>query len=1121
MNKNMFKLKNWGKKLVIPFLGLCLSFFVITSVQAAPNNWENVNPPGLGGGTISAIGAAGEYLYLGTSQGVYKSNDYGINWDLIPGSPIDATSIAIGWTYSGVFLVDETSHVYVGTLDGVFKSTLGGVGSTTLTKIISTNGFVVNDIKIDQFKDGGATSSTLYLSTTASGGLYRSDDEGETWSQQNGSMNGEVVKKIITEWDSAGTGGIYAITNSNSVASTTMNSKGGAEDWSIGFSTTTTLNNIVLNNSISNIIYLATDNGILRSTDGGANWLDKNGGIATSSLIINAVASDYNLNNVLFSAGLTGAYVSVGDGPQGPDSVYLGDYWVKADAGMMGQVVLNNIITNPVNSDYVYAHSTSTVYKMVLANVAGIMAGDLASSDTVAPAQMFISVSNAGTSTMDLTWLNVGDDMYSGTAALYEIRYATTSINNANWATATPVTDAIPAPVAPNSSTVTITVTGLLPETGYYFAMVAVDETGNQSIISNPVYAATDKTAPTVPVGLTIGSTSASVINLSWTASTDPFGVGGYEIYRATTTGSLVLLATTSDIYFSDNSGKSFTSYTYALKSYDVTGNISATSTTASTYTLPTAPLNFSAVPASDTVVNLSWSTTSEAISYYIIYNGATQIATTSSSVGAYSHTGLIAGTLYNYTVRSFGTPGYYSVSSTASTSTTPDVIAPTTPANLVVGTTSASTINISWTASTDNVGVVGYRVYRATSTGLLSPTPLATTTNIFYSDTSARSLTAYSYRVDAYDLAGYQSGMSATTSTTTVPLTPVNFAATPVSTSGISLSWSTTTEAISYYIIYNGVGAQIATTSPASSSYSITGLSAGTAYSYSIRAYVNSGLLSAPDIKSATTQSNPVVAPSGGGGGVTTPTCSAWSYSVWSVCAGGRQYRIVSSSSPLGCSGGTPLLSQVCTVSTSTPVTGTGTTTPPVISNPTTTTSATTPAMLIDSDKDGLMDDFEVALGTNPLKADTDGDGFSDKDELLKDYNPVVTTKKLAIDWVFAKKNQGKVFLQVENKGQAWYVNPKDLKRYYLGRPANAFEVMRKQGLGVLHKVITDTTIYPTRLVGKILIDVEDKGKAYYINPKDKKAYYMGRPSDAFELMRRLGVGITNAGLEKISIGF
>ena len=118
------------------------------------------------------------------------------------------------------------------------------------------------------------------------------------------------------------------------------------------------------------------------------------------------------------------------------------------------------------------------------------------------------------------------------------------------------------------------------------------------------------------------------------------------------------------------------------------------------------------------------------------------------------------------------------------------------------------------------------------------------------------------------------------------------------------------------------------------------------------------------------------------------------------------------------------------------------------------------------------------------------------------------------------AKRLKGTIVLQVQSKGEAWYLYPVDFRRYFLGRPADAFQIMRRLGLGVTHQFLTQYTVYPDRVVGRILLDTQDYGKAYYIYPKDKKAYYLGRPSDAFDIMRKLGLGITNTDLDKVQIG-
>jgi hypothetical protein len=101
------------------------------------------------------------------------------------------------------------------------------------------------------------------------------------------------------------------------------------------------------------------------------------------------------------------------------------------------------------------------------------------------------------------------------------------------------------------------------------------------------------------------------------------------------------------------------------------------------------------------------------------------------------------------------------------------------------------------------------------------------------------------------------------------------------------------------------------------------------------------------------------------------------------------------------------------------------------------------------DNDGDGLSNIIEDAIGTNIDHWDTDSDGFSDRGELFSGFNPRGTGKILT-DNDFAKTHSGKIFLQVENNGEAWYINPVDHKRYFLGRPDDAFSVMRNLGLGI-----------------------------------------------------------------------
>lgn len=113
-----------------------------------------------------------------------------------------------------------------------------------------------------------------------------------------------------------------------------------------------------------------------------------------------------------------------------------------------------------------------------------------------------------------------------------------------------------------------------------------------------------------------------------------------------------------------------------------------------------------------------------------------------------------------------------------------------------------------------------------------------------------------------------------------------------------------------------------------------------------------------------------------------------------------------------------------------------------------------------------------------------------------------------------------GFILLQVENNGEAWYVYPVNGKAYYLGRPLDAFKIMGELALGAKHDFIINTDIFPDRLSGMILLDAENNGEAYYIYPANHKKYYLGRPKDALKIMRELGRGVANLDLVNIPVG-
>ncbi|HZF16033.1 MAG TPA: fibronectin type III domain-containing protein, partial [Steroidobacteraceae bacterium] len=274
----------------------------------------------------------------------------------------------------------------------------------------------------------------------------------------------------------------------------------------------------------------------------------------------------------------------------------------------------------------------------------------------------------------------------------------------------------------------------------------------------------------------------------------------------------------------------------------------------------PTAPATLTATPASTSQINLSWAAATDnvAVTNYQIERcqGAgcstfAQIATNATTT--YNNTGLAAGTSYTYRVRATDAAsnlGAYSPVASATTQS-PDTTPPTAPASLTAASISTSQINLSWPAATDNVGVTGYQIERCLGAGCSNFAQVGTSASLTYSNTGLATNTAYTYRVRATDAAANPGAYSPTAVATTqapppdtqAPTAPASLTATAASTTQINLSWPAAADntAVTAYLVERcgGAGcsdfAQIAAIS--ATSYSSTGLTLGTSYSYRVRA--------------------------------------------------------------------------------------------------------------------------------------------------------------------------------------------------------------------------------------------------------------------------------------------
>lgn len=183
-----------------------------------------------------------------------------------------------------------------------------------------------------------------------------------------------------------------------------------------------------------------------------------------------------------------------------------------------------------------------------------------------------------------------------------------------------------------------------------------------------------------------------------------------------------------------------------------------------------------------------------------------------------------------------------------------------------------------------------------------------------------------------------------------------------------------------------------------------------------------------------------------------------------------------------------------------------------------------------LDTDGDTLSNFREDRLGTDPYNIDTDADGFTDDVEVKKGFDPINPPSKKTATATYIARLKGRILLQVKRKGEAWYVYPKDGKRYYLRDGEAAYMIMRFLGEGIrtknleripdaVSKKAGDYSLVQ-RMKGKILLQVDKRGEAWYINPKDGKRYYMKDGAAAYEMMRKFGLGAITEDITQIPFG-
>ncbi len=396
--------------------------------------------------------------------------------------------------------------------------------------------------------------------------------------------------------------------------------------------------------------------------------------------------------------------------------------------------------------------------------------------------------------------------------------------------------------------------TGLTGGTTYYVKVLAKNAVGSGTTqtSTNQLQAAPIATIA-APTGLTAAATPGSV-TLTWSAVT---GSSSYEILRSSTSGGpyTSLQSGIGATSFTDSSVVNGTSYYYVARSYNGYSSVNSAIVAAK----PIASFSISSVSStSSTSLQLSWIAPAGADAFDLVY-GTSPSSLTSSVSGIsspYNLTGLSANTTYYLAIRgrnSVGT-GTNLLSSQSSQKTSSAA-----PTSIAVVASPGQTV-LSWTAP---AGATSFKIYRSTASGSANYNEISNNTSSSpYTDTAVSNGTTYFYAVKASN--GTDSAYSSEVSARPIEnfnMTSVNI----VSATSASLVWPTVTGAATYDLRYGTSSTSLTSTlTGITSPYTVTGLTAGSTYYFSIRAKNTIGGTTYVDSTNTLNQTMSASAPTG-----------------------------------------------------------------------------------------------------------------------------------------------------------------------------------------------------------------------------------------------------------------
>ena len=364
--------------------------------------------------------------------------------------------------------------------------------------------------------------------------------------------------------------------------------------------------------------------------------------------------------------------------------------------------------------------------------------------------------------------------------------------------------------------------------------------------------AAADKEAPTVPADVKATEVTVTTAKITWSESTDNVSVAGYNVYVNETKVNDALVTGTE---YSLTDLTAATEYSVTVTAVDAAENESAKSeavvftTEAEKDTqAPTAPTDVKATEVTQTTAKVTWSEATDNVGVvgYNVYLNETKVNDALVTGTEYALTELTEATEYTVRVTAVDAAdneSERSIVDTFTTLTTVDTEAPGVPTNVSATDVTQTGAKVTWSASADNVGVVGYNVY--VGEGKVNDTPVTATE---YALTGLTANTEYTVSVSAVDAAGNESAKSKAAIFTTleaeeekdteVPGVPTTGSAADVTQTGAKVTWSEATDnvGVAGYNVYVNE-AKVNEELVAGTEFALTGLTEVTEYTVRVSA--------------------------------------------------------------------------------------------------------------------------------------------------------------------------------------------------------------------------------------------------------------------------------------------